>query len=175
MIKNKKWIQVIILCLLFAIGGYTIGMGLFAEKDPIPRIGDKAPDFTLTDLNGDLIKLSDFKGQAVMMNFWGTFCPPCVYEMPLIQQYYEEYKDQEFVVLGVNLDEPTVTVRRFVNEYGLTFPIPLDKNVVRRQFGVTSYPTTIFINHEGIIVRIVEGAMEEEDLQPIIYSLLELN
>jgi peroxiredoxin len=170
--RNKKWVQVVILSVLFVIGGYTIATGLFEEKDKIPKVGDQAPNFTLTDLEGDVIRLSDYKGKAIMLNFWGTFCPPCVYEMPLFQEYYEQYKDQDFVVLGVNLDEATVTVKRFVKEYGLTFPIPLDKNVVRKQYGVTQYPTTFFINKDGVIIQKIDTLIEERHLKPIIDNLL---
>lgn len=173
--RNKKWVQIIILSLLFIVGGFTITNGLFGEKDEIPKVGDSAPDFTLTDLEGDVIRLSDYKGKAVMLNFWGTFCPPCVYEMPLFQKYYEQYKDQGFVVLGVNLDEATVTVKRFVKEYGLTFPIPMDKNVVRKQYGVTQYPTTFFINQEGVIIERLDTLIEERHLKPIVDDLLQLN
>jgi len=92
----------------------------------------------------------------------------------LFQEYYEKYKDQGFVVLGVNLDEPTVTVRRFVRDYGLTFPIPLDKNVVRRQYGVIRYPTTFFINREGVIEQRMEVLIEERHLKPIVDRMLDI-
>jgi peroxiredoxin len=175
LIKNKKWIQVVILSLLFVIGGYTIVGGLFAEKDKTPQEGDQAPDFSLSSLEGGIVSLSDFEGKAVMLNFWGTFCEPCVKEMPLIQQYYEQYQDQNLVVLGVNLDEPEVTVRGFVDELDLTFPIVLDKNIVRKQYGVSHYPTTIFINGQGEIIKKFVGEMKEKDLKPIISNLLTMN
>lgn len=170
--KRKKWLQVTILLLLIIVGGYTMASGLFGDKDSIPLEGDQAPDFTLLDLNDETLRLSDFEDQVVMINFWGTFCEPCVYEMPLFQQNYEKHKDDGLVVLGVNLDEPVVSVRRFIRDYGITFPIPLDKNVVRRQYGVTQYPTTFFVNRNGEIEKIFVGAMEEWQLEPILQGLL---
>lgn len=170
--NRRKWMQVIILSFIFIIGGYTIISGLFGDKEKPLDVGDMALDFTLTDLDGQVVSLSDYKGKAIMLNFWGTFCPPCVTEMPLFQDYYEDYEEEGLVVLGVNLNEPPVTVRRFVKEYGLTFPILLDKDVVRKQYGVRQYPTTFFIDRDGVIQRKVDMLIIERTLKPLVDQIL---
>lgn len=171
MSKNKKWVQVIIIFAVLIVGGYTIFSNSLGEYQ-VPRIGDKAPDFTLQGLDGQKHSLADYRGQTVLINFWGSYCPPCVKEMPAIQKVYEEYKDQNFEVLGVNLDESIITVRGFVGQFGVAFPILLDKNVVRKQFGVTAYPTSFFVNPQGKIEAVKEGEMDADyirlTLQPIL-------
>jgi peroxiredoxin len=159
--KNKKWIQIVILTAVIMVGGYTIGTGLFSGSK-FPQVGDAAPDFTLYELNGSSYKLSDYKGKAaVVINFWGTFCPPCIEEMPLIQSQYDKWKDSgELEVLGVNVGEPVVTVGSFVKKNKITFPILLDEGAVRKRYGANSYPTTFFVNKEGIIEHKFEGQLK---------------
>ena len=99
-----------------------------AGRIPAPRQGFVAPDFTLKTPAGQQFTLYQFRGQAVLVNIWATWCPPCRAEMPALQKYYQQYRDQGFIVLGVNAtnqDSPLEIVP-FVNEYGLTFPILLD-------------------------------------------------
>lgn len=170
--KRKKWLQVVILFFILVIGGYAIVTGLIDSQEKAIDAGDELLDFTLTDLDGNIVSLADYKGKAIMLNFWGTFCPPCVYEMPLFQKYYERHKDDGLVILAVNLNEPPVTVRRFVKEHGLTFPILLDKEVVRKQYGVKQYPTTFFVNRQGIVVSKIDRIIDERILQPLVEQIL---
>lgn len=170
--KRKKWLQVVILFFILVIGGYAIVTGLIDSQEKAIDAGDELLDFTLTDLDGNIVSLADYKGKAIMLNFWGTFCPPCVYEMPLFQEYYERHKDDGLVILAVNLNEPPVTVRRFVKEHGLTFPILLDKEVVRKQYGVKQYPTTFFVNRQGIVVSKIDRIIDERILQPLVEQIL---
>ena len=95
---------------------------------PAPQKGFLAPDFTLETLNGETITLSDLHGQAVLVNFWATWCPPCRAEMPAFQEAYQDYEDQGFVIVAVNAtlqDNPT-DIAAFIAEYGLSFPVVLD-------------------------------------------------
>lgn len=172
--KNRKLIQIIILSGVLLIGSITIGYSLFAGEPRLPQAGENAPDFTLKGLDGEIYKLSDFKGQPILLNFWGSFCPPCVDETPLLQQYYEKYKDQGFVILGVNLNEPTVSVQGFVRQFGVTYPILLDKEKVRKQYGVNQFPTTFFIEPDGTIAEIWIGEIKEKQLKPRVERLLEM-
>jgi alkyl hydroperoxide reductase subunit AhpC len=166
--KNKKGLQISILLAVIIIGAYTIGTSLFKETK-IPLVGDKAPDFNLIALDGENHRLSEYQGKWVVVNFWGTFCPPCVREMPLIQKQYEKWQPTGKVeMLAVNLDEPLVTVQAFIEEHvsehasngAPVFPVLLDKDVVRKQYGVTSYPTTFFIDPKGVVRHIAIGEME---------------
>ncbi|WP_312093974.1 redoxin domain-containing protein [Niallia sp.] len=118
------------------------------------NIGDKAPNFTLKDLNGNKVQLSDFKGKSVMINFWTTWCPPCKKEMLDIETFSKEQKEH-WVVLAVNVDGGNeLGVRQFVQERKLTFPVLMDeKDMVANQYHILSIPTTYFLNKEGVIIN----------------------
>lgn len=122
-----------------------------AGRSSDPLVGRPAPEFELTSLDGAPLKLSLFRGQAVVVNYWATWCGPCKEEMPLLQRRYEKYSP-ELVVLGVDAGEDPTLVSRFVDDLKLTFPILLDADYeVESLFGITAYPTTIFIDSDGII------------------------
>lgn len=160
---RKRWVQITILIVMIAATVFTVGNQLFAGSS-VPKVGDKAPNFSLYDLDGELHELTDYLGKPVVINFWGSFCPPCVREMPLIQDKYEQYEETGLVILGINLDESIVTINNFTKGMNLTFPILLDKNVVRKQYGVYNYPTTLFIDADGVIRQKIEGEMTEGKL-----------
>ena len=171
--KHKKWIQVIILLAVLLIGGFSVGSSLFS-KETIPKEGSAAPHFTLTGLDGKTHSLSDYRGRAVMINFWGSWCDPCTREMPAIQSQYEKWKDKGFVVLGLNLDESPVTVENFVRQYKLTFPILFDVDLrMRNRYGVISYPTSFFLDPNGKIVKIHPGEMNEQTIEEAIRQTLD--
>lgn len=172
--KNKKWVQVIIILAVVVVGGYTVFSNSL-EDTKVPRIGDEAPDFTLRGLDGQQHSLVEYRGRAVLINFWGSYCPPCVREMPAIQKIHDEYKNRPFEVLGVNLDESIITVRGFVGQFGVTFPILLDKNVVRKQYGVTAYPTSFFVNPQGEITAVKEGEMTVDYIRLNLQDILPNN
>lgn len=128
-------------------------------------IGSDSLDFTLFDLEGNTIRLSDFRGQVVMVNFWATWCGPCKVEMPAFQNYYEQFKDEGFMVLAVNFDEPEQDVRDFQEELGLTFPLLLDPRAeVQRLYQIRGYPSSVFINRVGKIEYLHVGVITEGQL-----------
>jgi peroxiredoxin len=139
-----------------------------AGKIPAPQKGFLAPDFELITLTGETIKLSDLRGQAVLINLWATWCPPCREEMPVLEKMYNEYKNQGFTVLGVNMtsEDDSKAVLPFVEKYGLTFPILLDETRrVENAYQLKSLPTSYFINREGTIIEVVIGG-------PIVEAVL---
>jgi peroxiredoxin len=141
--------------------------GETAATGPAPQAGFLAPDFTLNTTSGESFTLSEQKGQAVLVNIWATWCPPCEAEMPAIEKMYKEYKDQGFIVLAVNStsqDDP-FNIAPFVEEHGLTFPILLDETAdVARSYQVRSLPSSYFINRQGIITEVVIGGPMSEAL-----------
>ncbi|WP_284640310.1 thiol-disulfide oxidoreductase ResA [Paenibacillus silviterrae] len=169
--KHRKWVQIVIFAAVVIIGALTLGNNLFlADKKPVQ--GGKAPEFKLVGLDGKQHQLSDYKGKIVVVNFWGTFCEPCRNEMPALDRQYAKWKDKNVVVLGLNIGERPVSVRTFVEQYNVKFPILLDDNEeIRKRFGVRDYPTTFFINPDGRIARIQVGEMTESFIEQTITSL----
>ncbi|CAM3569994.1 redoxin domain-containing protein [Marinicrinis lubricantis] len=173
--KNRRTVQIVILALFVLLGGYTIASGLFEEKEPLPEAGKSVPLFELESLDGTAMDLEQFRGHPVVINFWGTFCEPCVREMPLIQKYYEEYKDDGLVVIGVNLDEPKLRVQKFAEQVGVSFPILLDPgSTIRKRYGVVSYPTTFFIDADGILSSEKIGEMKELDMKSHLSRIMDI-
>ena len=164
--KNRAIIRSVILLVLVAAIGYTIYNSATAEDVSLLKVGDEAPDFTLVDLEGESHKLSDYKGQGVFLNFWGTWCKPCAKEMPAMDRQFEVFKDQGVQVLAVNIAQSDFEVESFANQYGLSFPIVIDKNKsVMSAYNIRPLPTTLLVNPEGEIQRIVTGEMTEQDIE----------
>ena len=135
------------------------------------REGMPAPDFTLPSPDGQPMKLSDFRGQAVMVNFWATWCVPCRVEMPLFLNAYETNRNG-LVILGVNSQETPAQVVPYVQQAGLTFPIVIDDGSAASVYRVRALPTTFFIDAEGMLVRAHRGAIRSRpDLKPFIEEI----
>lgn len=132
-----------------------------------PQAGFAAPDFTLNTPAGETYTLSELKGKAVLVNLWATWCPPCRAEMPAIQKIYDEYKDQGFIVLAIDMtaqDNP-LNIAPFVKEFSLTFPILLDETgEIGRAYQLRSLPSSYFIDRNGIISEVVIGGPMAEAL-----------
>ncbi len=137
-----------------------------SELTPAPEIGRLAPDFTLVDMEGNEVTLSDFRGKTVFINFWATWCPPCRAEMPEIEAVYQEYKDKDVVVIGVDILEPEDVVRQFVEQGGYSWIFILDATgAVSDDYRITAIPTSFFIDREGIIQAVVIGAMTKRAME----------
>lgn len=134
--------------------------------------GQTAPDFLLTTLEGEEATLSDFRGQPVIINFWATWCPPCRAEMPDFQELYES---EDVEILAVNLTESEQSVegvQDFVDELGLTFPIPMDEEtIVSQMYEVQSYPTSYMIDSEGKVQFVARGAINYDIMQSELAKL----
>jgi len=149
------------------------------EPGPI-RVGELAPDFSLKDLDGNLVRLTDFRGKAVLVNFWATWCPPCRFEMPTLQRVYEKHRLHDFVVLAVDTGERSsgesmrVAARAFASAFNLTFPIVLDEgDQVANLYNLRAYPTSFFVDREGKLTDIRRGAfINEKDIDRYLARLL---
>ena len=137
--------------------------------------GDLAPDFTLTTLDGKKVQLSELKGKKVIVNFWATWCPPCKAEMPHMQNFYEDFSDEENIeILAVNMtsEDKEESVQNFVQDYELTFPIPLDtEGVVGETYQVLRIPTSYMIDTKGRIQNKIEGPMDENMIKDFVSNL----
>lgn len=141
------------------------------QADPLlglevaPVEGSIAPDFKLRSLDGEEVRLSDYRGHPVLINLWATWCGPCRLEMPAIQDRFKLYEAGGFVVLAVNFDEPEGAVRDFRDELGLTFQILLDPGAnVQKLYRNRNYPTSFFVDEAGIIQVHHIGVMTEGQL-----------
>ncbi len=137
-----------------------------SKLPPAPEVGRLAPDFTLIDLEGDSVTLSDFQGKAVFINFWATWCPPCRAEMPEIEAVYQEYKSKDVVVIGVDLLEAESEVRQYVKQGGYSWIFLIDTTgEVVNNYGVAAIPTSFFLDKEGIIRAVNVGAMTKRVME----------
>jgi len=126
-----------------------------------PQVGKPAPDFELLGLDGQAVSLSGLRGKPVLINFWASWCEPCRFEMPFIQEIYEGWtgKPPSLVILTINLGESPSRVERFMESYGLSFPVLLDTSQnVALEYNIRGIPTTFFIDKDGIIRDIKFGA-----------------
>jgi peroxiredoxin len=132
-----------------------------------------APDFELDLLDGGTLALSSLQGQAVVLNFWASWCDPCREEAPALQRAYEEWQDEGVVVLGLDFNDFTGDARRFAERYGLAYPIVTDpQGAVAARFGVTGVPETFFIDRAGRIVSHARAPIEEPELSERIEETL---
>lgn len=191
---NKKMIGFIIAILLIGsmvvimvksntdttkpIDDFLIGADFSSlDEEPGLKKGDIPPDFELSTLSGDVVKLSDLKGKKVILNFWASWCGPCKAEMPHMEKYYKKYKDKDNVeIIAVNLTTAEKRgmkgVEEFVDAYGLTFPIPLDKEgTVEEDYRIIPIPTTFMIGTDGKISQKIVGPMDEKALRDLVKNL----
>lgn len=136
-------------CLVFVV--------LFAacNRDNTSDTGsNEAPDFSFTDAAGNKARLSDFRGKVVMLEFWATWCPPCIEAAPAMKTVYGKYKDRGFVLLGISVDkghDAGAKVTSFVKEKALTYPVFLDDENLSAAYGANSIPTSLIIDKKGRI------------------------
>ena len=132
------------------------------------QVGDAAPNFTLKTLDGKQVSLSDYRGKAVMINFWYATCPGCLAETPGIERFYaaQQTAGKSFVILAVNSVDDAPTAQQFVQQYGITYTPVLDDNQrVATLYNLNATPTSYFIDRHGIIRSVVVGPIDEATLQ----------
>ena len=142
---------------------------------PSPREGFSAPDFTLEQLGGGQVTLSQLRGKVVMINLWASWCAPCRIEMPAIEKVYRVYKDQGFVVLGLNttFQDSEFEAAAFVKQLDLTFPILLDRSgATSNRYQLRALPSTYFVDRKGIIRAAVFGAMNDALIESKVAELV---
>jgi peroxiredoxin len=137
-----------------------------ALDDRAPGIDKAAPEFALRDTDGDLIELSDYRGQPVWLNFWATWCDPCRDELPDIQKLADEFAGEDLVVLAINQEESAGQALDFWEELGLELPTLLDSDGdVSEQYRLFGLPDNFFIDRGGILRAYKLGFLEEEEMR----------
>jgi peroxiredoxin len=175
----SKKIGLYIVVLLLGLGVFH-GSPVFAEEDffaapNAARLEErlKAPAFVLPSINGEEIRLEDYHGNVVVLNFWATWCSFCTIERPKLQKIYDKYKDKGLVVLGVSIDRAEHDiVRKFVEDQKITYPILHDQTLkVAQQYGVRGTPTTYLLDVEGNTIGRIVGPAEWDSQEA--YDLIE--
>lgn len=178
MSRKLKTLIAVAAFILFIGGAYLAYNALTEKNKPDDVIGETtgekivAPDFTVYDAQGNPVKLSDFAGKPVVLNFWASWCPPCKSEMPHFNEIYGEVKDTVVFMMVDLTDGSRETQERgqaYVDEQGFTFPVYFDLDLdAANTYGISSIPTTIFIDADGYAVTGYQGAIDADTLRAAI-------
>lgn len=132
-------------------------------------------DFTLKDMNGAPVRLADFKGQVILLNYWATWCAPCKVEIPVFIDLYSQYKDQGLVILGVSVDDDPETLREYARDAKMNYPVLVGRgqeDVLEAAGPVWGYPTSFFIGRDGSVCGKHMGLGTKDDFEKAIKPLL---
>jgi peroxiredoxin len=165
--------------LVIALVWMFAGRGAQPALPPVGEVNKPAPDFALPGLDGQNVRLSDYRGKVVLVNFWGTWCEPCKDETPALQAAYQNLSDQGLVIIGIDLANQERTgaegvddVRAFTTRYGVTYPIALDvAGDVARAFQIYPIPTSFFVDPSGTIRYVRAGPIDAREIEPIFKQL----
>ncbi|CEG27810.1 TlpA family protein disulfide reductase [Bacillus sp. B-jedd] len=164
---SKKIIKLTVLLLVVGMFGYfSFSM---ANKPEVPRQGDQAPDFELENLDGDMVKFSDYKGQVVILNYFTAWCGPCIEEAPDLEAFSKEYGDQ-YKLLIIDRGDPKDRVKRFIEKYDAgssTYLFDFKMNVSKR-YGVLGQPETFVIDKQGVIREYIQGPVTKMELYNLV-------
>jgi peroxiredoxin len=152
------------LLVLAAIVAGTIFLAIHFHRPGPLEVGDPAPDFTLAGLQGQTVSLGDHRQGVVVLNFWATWCPPCIEEMPSLERFAEAMRGKGIAVIGVSVDQDAAALEKFVAAAGLSFPIARDPNqTVAARYGTSKFPESYVIDLEGKIAEKIIGAVDWQD------------
>jgi peroxiredoxin len=170
--KRRLVIRTIILLLLAAAVAYTLYANFTKDNKQKVTVNSIAPDFALVDMQGKKHRLSDYRGQGVFLNFWGTWCPPCKKEMPYINNQYNQYKDNGVQVVSVDIQESELAVNQFAERLKLDFPIMIDKDKeVMNTYGIDLLPATFLIDKNGKVVKYYTGELTEVKIREFMEKI----
>ena len=131
---------------------------LLAAKASAVGLREEAPDFTLESLEGSNLRLEEYRGQVVLINFWASWCGPCRQEMPVLDRLHHRYEDTGFAVLGVNVEGDSDSAREIVDKTNVTFPILLDAGQkVSELYSLEAMPSTVVVDRDGVVRYIHRG------------------
>jgi peroxiredoxin len=183
---NRRWL----IAAAAAIGvGVLVGPMIFGDRAGTQEPGQVAShesgaacsakkanlDFTLKDMHGTTVKLADFKGKAILLNYWATWCGPCKTEIPVLNELYTQYKDRGLAIIGISVDDDEPTLREFSKEFPLSYTVVTareQEDALEAAGPVWGYPTTFFIGRDGSICGKHMGPATKEDFEREIKALL---
>lgn len=163
--KNKLVILSFVLVLFVS----SVSGLLFAQE----ALAKDAPDFTLTDLDGNTISLSELEGEVVFLNFWATWCTPCKKEMPYLNEAFETYKDKGVNIIGISIDRLEKTVKKFLAKKEVLYPVAMGSQKFLRDYEIARViPVTVIIDKKGKLRYKLIGEMEKEEIERYIQELI---
>ena len=175
--KKDNYQPTVIVLSLVLIASVLGMVWMQSEKYKPVVIDEMAPDFSLYDLDGREVKLSDFRGKVVFLNFWATWCKPCKEEMPSMEELYQILRDKDFYMLAVSIDKKQSDIKPFKEELNLTLPILHDNRwgSVDRRYKLTGVPETYIIDQKGILAEKIIGPRDwtKTDNVKLILDLLQ--
>ena len=149
--------------LAFSVIALTVAVA-DSLRDRVVRAGDQAPHFSLRADNGLTITPTEFGGKILIVNFWATWCPPCVQETPSLVEFANEYREKDVVVFGISVDKSQKNYDNFIRRFGIQFVTARDAEAkVSDSFGTYIYPESYVINREGKVVQKIVGATNWND------------
>ena len=170
---GKMRVCLLLAALLLALASACSPGGKAAKK---LRIGDQAPDFATVDLAGQPVSLAGYRGQPVILRFWSTECRYCRADTPIFNAYFNKYREAGLRVVYINRDADEATVRRFVEDLDIPFPVVLDRGgLISERYDIRIEPQTIFISPEQKIISAVLGGVSEEEMRVLLGKYLELD
>jgi cytochrome c biogenesis protein CcmG/thiol:disulfide interchange protein DsbE len=157
--------------------------GAADSMPPNPLQGKTAPNFTLEDTTGKKVSLSDYKGKAVLINFWATWCGPCKVEIPWFEKLHDQYASQGFEILGVSADEldmddkaklatEKAEVAKFATNMHINYPVLLDGDSLRSYGELDAYPTSFYIDRSGKVIDVITGLASKDEIEATIKKAL---
>ncbi|HSM26107.1 MAG TPA: TlpA disulfide reductase family protein [Anaerolineaceae bacterium] len=173
--RNRN-IQIFIAVIVILLISALLLSSQFSQQEGIKKamVGKSIGDFSLTDLDNQSIKLSDYQGKYVLLNAWATWCPPCRAEMPDLNSFYQTHQQKGFEILAINAGESREIAASFSNALGLDFKILLDlDSSVLTGIGISGFPTSILIDPEGNVAMIHIGMISPEDLNNKVLPFLQ--
>jgi peroxiredoxin len=172
----------IVFVALFAAILFMLASGKYLDRvrkhGPLKLVGNvqgaQAPDFALASLDGSKVKLSDYRGKAVLLNFWATWCSPCRVEMPWFEDLQKQYGKDGLVVLGIAMDDSEpAKIAQFASELGVNYPVLMGTDQVSDDYGSVQYlPTTFYIGRDGLIVDKMTGLLDRKDIEEAVKKAL---
>ncbi len=174
--QRKSWLPLglIALGVVLLIGLSIVSFTQTAAQNVTPpRVGAPLSNFTLTDLDGRKIHLSDYRGKVILVNAWAIWCPPCRAEMPDINAYFQAHQKDGFMVLAVNAGDSQASAAAFAKTNHLAFPVLLDTDLrLLDRMGIHNFPTSIVLGRDGQVKRIQVGMFSPKALDSIVTPLL---
>lgn len=163
---KKQWIVLAAIVVLIVVAVYQ-SPSPNNNKEELPKVGYRAPQTSLTGLDGKTYSFDDLNGKPVVINFWASWCGPCRIEAPDLVRLYEKYSEQiEIYAVNVTVGDSIDGAKAFAEEYGFDFPVLLDpEGTVSELYQIRPIPTTFFVNGKGIIVDQVIGVVDSRDLE----------